>query len=203
MFPCEISARIHTKHGFCIAFNGFFSRLFLYPLKNGLRFAHFRRLFCFLQSSLHSYSLTKVIFVIRWLRHKVKTTTNTTAACLHNSKFTKKKPFFHRISPSAMEIINWVGGKKATQFQREKSNLKSESVSHHRFEWLLRLVAKIITKRNFSKHRKYRSRMTTQDTSTRRRVKLYALNADRQWDDRGTGHVTSNYVDRLKGKSRK
>lgn len=40
--------------------------------------------------------------------------------------------------------------------------------------------------------------MTTQDT--RRRVKLYALNADRQWDDRGTGHVTSNYVDRLKGK---
>ena len=41
--------------------------------------------------------------------------------------------------------------------------------------------------------------MTTQDTSTRRRVKLYALNADRQWDDRGTGHVTSNYVDRLKG----
>lgn len=43
--------------------------------------------------------------------------------------------------------------------------------------------------------------MTTQDTSTRRRVKLYALNADRQWDDRGTGHVTSNYVDRLKGKN--
>lgn len=43
--------------------------------------------------------------------------------------------------------------------------------------------------------------MTTQDTSTRRRVKLYALNADRQWDDRGTGHVTSNYVDRLKGKT--
>ncbi|CRL07376.1 CLUMA_CG020353, isoform A [Clunio marinus] len=40
--------------------------------------------------------------------------------------------------------------------------------------------------------------MTTQDTSTRRRVKLYALNAERQWDDRGTGHVTSNYVDRLK-----
>lgn len=41
--------------------------------------------------------------------------------------------------------------------------------------------------------------MTTQDTSTRRRVKLYALNADRQWDDRGTGHVTSSYVERLKG----
>ncbi|XP_073997142.1 serine/threonine-protein phosphatase 4 regulatory subunit 3-like isoform X3 [Rhodnius prolixus] len=34
---------------------------------------------------------------------------------------------------------------------------------------------------------------------TRRRVKLYALNADRQWDDRGTGHVSSSYVDRLKG----
>jgi protein phosphatase-4 regulatory subunit 3 len=30
-------------------------------------------------------------------------------------------------------------------------------------------------------------------------VKLYALNADRQWDDRGTGHVSSSYVDRLKG----
>lgn len=42
--------------------------------------------------------------------------------------------------------------------------------------------------------------MTTTDTSTRRRVKLYALNAERVWDDRGTGHVTSNYVDRLKGK---
>uniref|UniRef100_A0A2P2I7I3 Serine/threonine-protein phosphatase 4 regulatory subunit 3-like n=2 Tax=Hirondellea gigas TaxID=1518452 RepID=A0A2P2I7I3_9CRUS len=35
----------------------------------------------------------------------------------------------------------------------------------------------------------------------RRRVKLYALNQDRQWDDRGTGHVTSAYVDRLKGMS--
>lgn len=30
---------------------------------------------------------------------------------------------------------------------------------------------------------------------------MYALNADRQWDDRGTGHVTSNYVDRVKGVS--
>lgn len=38
-------------------------------------------------------------------------------------------------------------------------------------------------------------------TDTRRRVKLYALNADRQWDDRGTGHVSSCYVDRLKGTS--
>lgn len=36
-------------------------------------------------------------------------------------------------------------------------------------------------------------------TDTRRRVKLYTLNADRQWDDRGTGHVSSNYVERLKG----
>lgn len=36
-------------------------------------------------------------------------------------------------------------------------------------------------------------------TDTRRRVKLYALNADRQWDDRGTGHVSSLYVERLKG----
>ncbi|RVE47459.1 hypothetical protein evm_007870 [Chilo suppressalis] len=38
-------------------------------------------------------------------------------------------------------------------------------------------------------------------TDTRRRVKLYALNADRQWDDRGTGHVSSYYVERLKGTS--
>ena len=37
------------------------------------------------------------------------------------------------------------------------------------------------------------------DTSTRRRVKLYMLNEDRQWDDRGTGHVSSAYVDKLKG----
>ncbi|GLH05730.1 Serine/threonine-protein phosphatase 4 regulatory subunit 3 [Gryllus bimaculatus] len=36
-------------------------------------------------------------------------------------------------------------------------------------------------------------------TDTRRRVKLYALNAERQWDDRGTGHVSSSYVERLKG----
>lgn len=38
-------------------------------------------------------------------------------------------------------------------------------------------------------------------TDTRRRVKLYALNAERQWDDRGTGHVTSLFVDRLRGTS--
>ena len=36
-------------------------------------------------------------------------------------------------------------------------------------------------------------------TDTRRRVKLYALNAERQWDDRGTGHVSSAYVEKLKG----
>ncbi|XP_052275212.1 serine/threonine-protein phosphatase 4 regulatory subunit 3A-like isoform X2 [Dreissena polymorpha] len=39
------------------------------------------------------------------------------------------------------------------------------------------------------------------DTSTRRRVKLYMLNEDRQWDDRGTGHVSSAYVEQLKGMS--
>ncbi|XP_061668619.1 serine/threonine-protein phosphatase 4 regulatory subunit 3 isoform X1 [Syngnathoides biaculeatus] len=38
-------------------------------------------------------------------------------------------------------------------------------------------------------------------TDTRRRVKVYTLNEDRQWDDRGTGHVSSSYVDRLKGTS--
>jgi hypothetical protein len=43
----------------------------------------------------------------------------------------------------------------------------------------------------------------TENINTKRRVKLYALNAERQWDDRGTGHVTSSYVDRLKGLSGK
>lgn len=68
---------------------------------------------------------------------------------------------------------------------------------------VFKIKIKIITKRSTIK-RKYNrdnKRMTTQDTSTRRRVKLYALNADRQWDDRGTGHVTSSYVERLKGKT--
>lgn len=36
-------------------------------------------------------------------------------------------------------------------------------------------------------------------TETRRRVKVYNLNDERQWDDRGTGHVSSAYVERLKG----
>ncbi|XP_018589379.1 serine/threonine-protein phosphatase 4 regulatory subunit 3 [Scleropages formosus] len=38
-------------------------------------------------------------------------------------------------------------------------------------------------------------------TDTRRRVKVYTLNEERQWDDRGTGHVSSGYVERLKGMS--
>uniref|UniRef100_A0A8C6NTP5 Serine/threonine-protein phosphatase 4 regulatory subunit 3 n=1 Tax=Nothobranchius furzeri TaxID=105023 RepID=A0A8C6NTP5_NOTFU len=33
------------------------------------------------------------------------------------------------------------------------------------------------------------------------RVKVYTLNEDRQWDDRGTGHVSSGYVERLRGTS--
>lgn len=33
-------------------------------------------------------------------------------------------------------------------------------------------------------------------TDTWRRVKVYTLNEDRQWDDRGTGHVSSGYVER-------
>ena len=36
-------------------------------------------------------------------------------------------------------------------------------------------------------------------SDTRKRVKLYALNAERQWDDKGTGHVSSCYVEKLKG----
>ncbi|KAM6462357.1 serine/threonine-protein phosphatase 4 regulatory subunit 3B isoform 1-T1 [Liasis olivaceus] len=38
-------------------------------------------------------------------------------------------------------------------------------------------------------------------SDTRRRVKVYTLNEERQWDDRGTGHVSSTYVERLKGMS--
>ncbi|XP_074643917.1 serine/threonine-protein phosphatase 4 regulatory subunit 3-like [Tubulanus polymorphus] len=38
-------------------------------------------------------------------------------------------------------------------------------------------------------------------TESRRRVKVYMLNEDRQWDDRGTGHVSSTFVERLKGMS--
>lgn len=46
-----------------------------------------------------------------------------------------------------------------------------------------------------------RSRPPAKMTDTRRRVKVYTLNEDRQWDDRGTGHVSSGYVERLKGMS--
>lgn len=35
--------------------------------------------------------------------------------------------------------------------------------------------------------------------STRRRVKLYVLNEERQWDDKGTGHVSYCYVDSMNG----
>jgi hypothetical protein len=66
-------------------------------------------------------------------------------------------------------------------------------------KFFVRSNLNIITGHDSIKQRKLHIKMTTQDTSTRRRVKLYALNADRQWDDRGTGHVTSNYVERLKG----
>uniref|UniRef100_A0A0E9VR82 PP4R3 EVH1-like domain-containing protein n=1 Tax=Anguilla anguilla TaxID=7936 RepID=A0A0E9VR82_ANGAN len=36
-------------------------------------------------------------------------------------------------------------------------------------------------------------------SDTRRRVKVYTLNEDRQWDDRGTGHVSSTFIERQKG----
>ena len=39
------------------------------------------------------------------------------------------------------------------------------------------------------------------DNSTRRRVKLYMLNDNRVWDDQGTGHVSSAYVEKFKGMS--
>ncbi len=38
-------------------------------------------------------------------------------------------------------------------------------------------------------------------TDTRNRVKLYDLNSEKQWIERGSGHVTSSYVDRLQGVS--
>ena len=43
--------------------------------------------------------------------------------------------------------------------------------------------------------------LSSKMTDTRRRVKLYELNAERQWDDKGTGHVSSTYVEKLKGMS--
>ncbi|XP_050981980.1 serine/threonine-protein phosphatase 4 regulatory subunit 3B isoform X1 [Labeo rohita] len=36
-------------------------------------------------------------------------------------------------------------------------------------------------------------------SDTRRRVKVYTLNEERQWEDRGTGHVSSAYTETLKG----
>lgn len=38
-----------------------------------------------------------------------------------------------------------------------------------------------------------------QMADTRRRVKVYTLNDERQWDDRGTGHVSSAYVESFSG----
>jgi protein phosphatase-4 regulatory subunit 3 len=35
-------------------------------------------------------------------------------------------------------------------------------------------------------------------TDTRKRVKLYILNESRQWDDKGTGHVSSILNDKLR-----
>ncbi|GLH00963.1 Serine/threonine-protein phosphatase 4 regulatory subunit 3 [Gryllus bimaculatus] len=36
-------------------------------------------------------------------------------------------------------------------------------------------------------------------TETRKRVKVYVLNSERQWQDRGTGYVSTPYVKQLKG----
>lgn len=55
-----------------------------------------------------------------------------------------------------------------------------------------------------AKHRSFKVFQATcikNMASTRRRVKVYTLNEDRQWDDRGTGHVSSSYVERLQGMS--
>ena len=37
------------------------------------------------------------------------------------------------------------------------------------------------------------------DPNSRRRVKLYMLNAERMWDDRGTGYISSMYVEKFRG----
>ncbi|VDP83618.1 unnamed protein product [Echinostoma caproni] len=39
------------------------------------------------------------------------------------------------------------------------------------------------------------SAMASSEASTRRRVKLYMLNDERQWDDKGTGHVSAIYTE--------
>lgn len=44
-----------------------------------------------------------------------------------------------------------------------------------------------------------RRKMAASDN--RRRVKLYLLDEKKIWDDRGTGHVSSAYVEKLKGMS--
>ncbi|PAA92289.1 hypothetical protein BOX15_Mlig023888g1 [Macrostomum lignano] len=41
--------------------------------------------------------------------------------------------------------------------------------------------------------------MAENGAATRRRVKLYMLNEERQWDDKGTGHVSSVFVESLNG----
>lgn len=43
--------------------------------------------------------------------------------------------------------------------------------------------------------------MSVVPTDAKKRVKLYALNENRQWDDKGTGHVTSCYHEPLDGMS--
>jgi len=43
-----------------------------------------------------------------------------------------------------------------------------------------------------------RAEMAAENTSTRRRVKLYMLNENRAWDDNGTGHVSVTYSEKPK-----
>ena len=40
-------------------------------------------------------------------------------------------------------------------------------------------------------------------TDTRRRVKLYELNAERQWDDKGTGRILDHALQPLRAQYRK
>lgn len=71
---------------------------------------------------------------------------------------------------------------------------------HIRQKQIANILKYVVKKRAVNKATTNQTTTTnTMATDTRRRVKLYALNAERQWDDRGTGHVSSNYVDRLKG----
>lgn len=98
-------------------------------------------------------------------------------------------PSGRAIEPDPSFFRNWVNVTRVPAHPRRKAPMLAQQVA-----WVLFCTWIWAFETQFGL---FRSTMT----DTRRRVKLYALNADRQWDDRGTGHVFSSYVDRLKGMS--